>query len=49
VDERPPLAWTVLAAGSNVPDPATLIESPGEAIIPPFGETAVFAVARSNE
>ena len=47
-----PLAWIVLAAGLNVPDPITLIQSPGAVgphIVPPLGEMAVSALAGSNE
>jgi hypothetical protein len=32
---------TLRAATSNVPPPVTLIQSPGDPIIPPYGETAV--------
>jgi len=32
-----------------VPDPFTLIQSPGLAIIPPDGEAAVFAGASTTE
>src|SRR6266536_2164199 len=45
---KPPPAFTVAVLGVNVPEPVTWIQSPGAAIIPPLGATAVLGVTRAK-